>query len=174
VKSCPSILIKPSSATYLFMSELFDPRSSSEHLLEDSDCDPAKALPSTAPPVRRRSCPRVGPRPGKLIAISLALIAVFAILDILFRWRIFGKPERKSPSDELSHRSACSTYPEVCQRTAPFVFDSVYSLLKQWPSNYAPNGHSVVPATVAPNTLLYHAQKTHEEPKNPVFFAFDA
>ncbi|KAJ5159515.1 uncharacterized protein N7482_006519 [Penicillium canariense] len=99
---------------------------------------------------------------------------MFGILDILSRWRIFGKPERKSPSDELSHRSACSTYPEQCQKTAPFVFDSVYSLLKQWPSNYAPNGHSAVPATVAPNTLLYHAQMTHGEPKNPVFFAFDA
>jgi hypothetical protein len=156
------------------MSEILEPRSSGEHLLEDHDYDPAKALPSTTLPVRRRSCHRVGSRPGKLTAISLALIAVFAIFDFIFRWRIFGKPERKSPSDELSHRSVCSTYPEECQKTAPFVFDSVYSLLKQWPSNYAPNGHSVVPATVAPNTLLYHALKTHEEPKNPVFFAFDA
>jgi hypothetical protein len=154
------------------MSELLEPRSSSEHLLEDHDYDPAK--PSTVTPVRRRSCPRVGPRSGKLIAISLALCAVFAVLDIVLRRRTFGQPERKGPSDELSHRSVCATYPEECQKTAPFVFDSVYSLLKQWPSNYAPNGHSVVPATVAPNTLLYHAQKAHAEPKNPVFFAFDA
>jgi hypothetical protein len=156
------------------MSELFGPRPSTEHLLEDSDCDPANALSSTDPPVRKRCCSRVRPRLGKPIAISLIVIAVFAILDIFFNWRIFGKPERKSPSDELSHRSACSTYPMECQNTAPFVFDSVYSLLKQWPSNYAPNGHSVVPATVSPNTLLYHAKKTNEEPKNPVFFAVDA
>lgn len=156
------------------MPELFDCQSSSAHLLEDSDRELAENSPGTAPPARRRFRPRVGPRPGKPISISLALVAVFVILHIIFEWRIFWRSEHKGLSSELTHRSACSTYPEACQNTAPFVFDSVYSLLKQRPSSHAPNGHSVVFATVAPDTSLYHAQNTNEEPKNPVVLYFDA
>src|SRR5947207_2137546 len=58
----------------------------------------------------------------------------------------------------LKHRSACSAFPESCHLTAPFIFDSVHALLKQWPNTYASNGHSIVPAIVPTNVQLYHAQ----------------
>ncbi|KAJ6023702.1 hypothetical protein N7540_004499 [Penicillium herquei] len=114
------------------------------------------------------------PRPRKLLDVLFALAIVFTIHGIFSVWRLFRRPEHRKAVDELSHRLACSTYPEDCLKTAPFVFDSVYSLLKQWPNNYAPNGHSVIPATVAPNTLLYHARTAHGKLKSPTFFAFDA
>lgn len=112
----------------------------------------------------------------------LISIAIFASLTctVLPRWHSsaepesLGRPEHRHTSQDLDHRSACSTYPEDCQKTAPFVFDSVYSLLKQWPSSYAPNGHSVVPAKIPPNTLLYHVNPVHGIPEKSSFFAFDA
>lgn len=57
---------------------------------------------------------------------------------------------------------------------APFVFDSLHGLLKQWPNSYAPNGHSIVVGTVVPFTHLYHARRRPGLPDSLQFFAFDA
>ncbi|KAL0932833.1 uncharacterized protein CTRU02_211796 [Colletotrichum truncatum] len=63
---------------------------------------------------------------------------------------------------------------EVWDHVAPFIFDSVQGLLKQWPNSYAPNGHSVVAGTLEPATVLYHAKHGAGPPEKPTFFAFDA
>lgn len=151
------------------MSGFIEPRYSNEHLLEDHGHDPIKTVSHTTLPARSCLCHR----PGKIIT---SLLALAAFLTAIEGWRLFGQSEQKPASDELAHRSMCSTYPGDCEKVAPYVFDSIYSLLKQWPSSFAPNGHSVVPATVGPNTLLYHAKKTlgKPKPKDPTFFAFDA
>lgn len=137
----------------------------SKHLLEDHNYEPITAVQRTAPPASRLCL-----RYGKIVATFLALV----IFTLFQGWRIFAKPGHEKPSGEPSHRSACSTYPEDCHKIAPFVFDSVYSLLKQWPSSYAPNGHSVVPGRVPPNTLLYHAKESPGKLEVPTFLAFDA
>jgi len=63
-----------------------------------------------------------------------------------------------------------------CEITAPYIFDSVFGLLKQWKNLYAPNGHSVVVASIPPGTPLYHARPTSwtGTPKKPTFYALDA
>lgn len=63
---------------------------------------------------------------------------------------------------------------ELDNSTAPFVFNSLSSLLLQWPNSYHPNGHSIIPATIAPFSPLYHARKSAVvPPPSPEWFAFD-
>lgn len=112
-------------------------------------------------------------RSQRWITVLLTTTILLFMAFTLSAWNSVNKPE-PLPLKKTEHRSACSVYSRDCKMVAPFIFDSVYSLLKQWPSNYAPNGHSVVPATVAANTLLYHATGTHGAPEKPTFFAFDA
>ncbi|KAI0977169.1 hypothetical protein F4678DRAFT_4905 [Xylaria arbuscula] len=57
---------------------------------------------------------------------------------------------------------------------APFVFDELHSLLKQWPNTYGPNGHAIVVGTVAPFTQLFHGRHDSGLPESRQFFAFDA
>jgi hypothetical protein len=76
--------------------------------------------------------------------------------------------------DKWMRPSHCSYFVEDCETTASFIFDSVHSLLKQWPNTFAPNGHSIVTATVPPNTQLYHAKVWSGTPKKPTFFALNA
>lgn len=58
--------------------------------------------------------------------------------------------------------------------TASFVFNSLSSLLAVWPNTYHQNGHTIIPGTLAPFTLLYHARKdTTNPPPSPEWFAFD-
>jgi hypothetical protein len=111
-------------------------------------------------------------RSRRWITILLTIAILFSMTFTFSAWNSLEEPEHL-PLKKTEHRFACSVYSEDCEMTAPFIFDSIYSLLKQWPSNYAPNGHSVVPATVAANTLLYHARGTHGAPEKPTFFAFD-
>lgn len=101
-----------------------------------------------------------------------ALLVLLLMLMLLLANSSF--PSSSQRLENSRHRSACLDYPEDCRKTAPFVFDAVYSLLKQWPNTYAPNGHSIVAASVPPNTQLYHARPDGKLPKVPTFFAFDA
>ena len=78
------------------------------------------------------------------------------------------------PSSHSRHRTACIDYPEDCRKTAPFLFHSIFSLLKQWPNTYAPNGHSLVLTSIPAHTLLYHARPDEDPLKKPTFFALDA
>ncbi|EED81723.1 predicted protein [Postia placenta Mad-698-R] len=58
--------------------------------------------------------------------------------------------------------------------SAPFIFNSLSSLLVQWPNTYHGNGHTVIPGILEPYTLLYHARKdTASPPPSPEWFAFD-
>lgn len=58
--------------------------------------------------------------------------------------------------------------------TAPFVFNSLTSLLRQWPNTYHPNGHTIIPGVLKPYTTLYHARKDVSiPPPSPEWLAFD-
>ncbi|CCM03688.1 uncharacterized protein FIBRA_05832 [Fibroporia radiculosa] len=57
--------------------------------------------------------------------------------------------------------------------TAPFIFNSLASLLIQWPNTYHGNGHTIIPGIIKPYTLLYHARKDANLPPSPEWFAFD-
>ena len=76
-----------------------------------------------------------------------------------------------------AHRSGCELYPTDCITTAPFIFHTLHSLLKQWPNTYAGNGHSIVPARISPNTPLYHVKQWPQgipgRTTKPTFFSFD-
>ena len=103
------------------------------------------------------------------LGILLLTLFFYGIYDF---WRLDTKENKRE--DEWMRPSHCSYFVEDCETTASFVFDSVHSLLKQWPSTYAPNGHSIVTATVPPNTQLYHAKVWSGTPKKPTFFALNA
>jgi hypothetical protein len=104
------------------------------------------------------------------VAVTLALLPV---LYIAFG-RVLGRAKAIPAPDKSSRGSRCSEYPEDCETTASFVFDSVYSLAKQWPNTYAPNGHSIVPVTFPANIPLYHARQYEGTIRKPTWFAFDA
>lgn len=69
-----------------------------------------------------------------------------------------------------------STYrtEQVINSTAPFIFNSLSSLLQLWPNTYHQNGHTIIPGTLEPFTLLYHTRKDTNPPSSPEWFAFDA
>lgn len=60
-----------------------------------------------------------------------------------------------------------------CEATAPFIFDSIHSLTKQWPSTYAPNGHSIVTVVLPKGIPLYHTKRFMGEVKIPTWLSFD-
>ncbi|PCH38451.1 hypothetical protein WOLCODRAFT_136288 [Wolfiporia cocos MD-104 SS10] len=63
----------------------------------------------------------------------------------------------------------------VDNSTAPFIFNSLSSLLVQWPNTYHQNGHTIIPGFLEPFTLLYHARKdANVPPPSPEWFAFDS
>ena len=78
-----------------------------------------------------------------------------------------------STEQSPNQHSPCEEYPEDCSTNAPFIFDSLHSLLKQWPSSYGANGHSIVPVRLPPNTPLYHAKQWQGVPRKPTWFSFD-
>ena|SRR6266536_1010659 len=88
---------------------------------------------------------------------------------------VFYAIRRYESRDPLGsdNRSICAKYREECDSVAPFIFDSLHSLLKQWPNTYAPNGHTIVPVTLHSNTALYHAKQYSGKPKKPTWYAFD-
>ena len=104
-----------------------------------------------------------------LLAVSLA--TYFGSLAVLL-WQI-RSPSIKAVIEDPLHRSYCLDHAEDCDKTAPYIFDSVFSLLKQWPNSYAPNGHSLVAGIIPPNTQLFHAQCYSGTPKKPTYFALD-
>lgn len=102
------------------------------------------------------------------------LVGVSAVTLIFTAYVLFQSGEPPYAPEQFQHSSSCSNHPGDCRTTAPFIFDSVLSLLKQWPNTYASNGHSIVAASLPPNTQLYHARPDGTPPKVPTFFAFDA
>lgn len=56
--------------------------------------------------------------------------------------------------------------------SSPFIFNSLFGLLKQWPNTLHPNGHSIVPVTIAPQTMLYHARPDPGIPQSPDWLGF--
>ena len=105
------------------------------------------------------------------VLLGILILALFFYGIHGFRRLDTKEYERK---DKWMRPSHCSYFVEDCETTASFIFDSVYSLLKQWPSTFAPNGHSIVTATVPLNTQLYHAKVWSGTPKKPTFFALNA
>ncbi|CCM06031.1 uncharacterized protein FIBRA_08276 [Fibroporia radiculosa] len=57
--------------------------------------------------------------------------------------------------------------------TAPFIFNSLSSLLSQWPNTYHGNGHTIIPGVIDPYTLLYHARNSADLPPSSEWLAFD-
>ncbi|TFY69901.1 hypothetical protein EVJ58_g137 [Rhodofomes roseus] len=57
--------------------------------------------------------------------------------------------------------------------SAPFIFNALSGLLQQWPNTYHWNGHTIVPGTLEPFTLLYHARRDPDIPDAEEWFAFD-
>lgn len=57
--------------------------------------------------------------------------------------------------------------------SSPFIFNSLLGVLKQWPNTLHPNGHAIIPVTISPYTLLYHARTdTQNPPPSPEWFGF--
>lgn len=122
---------------------------------------------------KREGCPLTGLRYAQQNGSRYHVTVIIATAFSLLLLAAFMLTRTQSPAQEVQHRLACSTYRGDCETTAPFIFDTVHSLLKQWPNTYGPNGHSIVAATVPLNTQLYHARPDGKPPKVPTFFAFD-
>ncbi|KAJ6488623.1 hypothetical protein C8R47DRAFT_1126322 [Mycena vitilis] len=64
--------------------------------------------------------------------------------------------------------------PGLDESTAPFLFNSLSGLLTQWPNTIHGTGHSIIPGTLHPYTLLYHARRDSLlPPPSPEWLAFD-
>ncbi|KAF5854068.1 hypothetical protein GGP41_006844 [Bipolaris sorokiniana] len=122
----------------------------------------------------RESFPLTGRRQARQNGLRYRVAVMIATASLLLLLTASTLTRTQSPARDVQHRLACSTHKEDCETTAPFIFDTVHSLLKQWPNTYGPNGHSIVAATVPLNTQLYHARPDGKPPKVPTFFAFDA
>ncbi|KAF9244467.1 hypothetical protein BU15DRAFT_31210, partial [Melanogaster broomeanus] len=57
--------------------------------------------------------------------------------------------------------------------TGHLVFETVNSLLQEWPNTRLRNGHTIVPGTIPEGTLLYHATIRNELPPGPEWTGFD-
>ncbi|KIO22403.1 hypothetical protein M407DRAFT_216435 [Tulasnella calospora MUT 4182] len=58
--------------------------------------------------------------------------------------------------------------------TGHLIFNSINGLLNHWQNAYYRNGHSIVPATIAPGTLLYHGRRQADAPPDtPEWVSFD-
>ncbi|KAJ3503502.1 hypothetical protein NMY22_g18230 [Coprinellus aureogranulatus] len=57
--------------------------------------------------------------------------------------------------------------------THNYIFDTVASLLQQWPNTRHRNGHTLIPATIPAGTLLYHGTTRHTIPSTPEWVALD-
>ncbi|KAG8213370.1 hypothetical protein J3R82DRAFT_11861 [Butyriboletus roseoflavus] len=57
--------------------------------------------------------------------------------------------------------------------TDQLVFETVYSLLQQWPNTRMRNGHNIVPGSIPKGTLLYHGTNRKELPPGPDWVATD-
>ncbi|KAI0513224.1 hypothetical protein F5B22DRAFT_612738 [Xylaria bambusicola] len=104
--------------------------------------------------------------------IALFIIVIFVVValirfdSVLPSFLFAPGPESLSPPTNIT--------PTSYHDAAPFVFDSLHGLLKQWPNSYAPNGHSIVVGTVPPHTQLFHGKHGPGLPDKLPFFAFDA
>lgn len=141
----------------------------------DNTMQPNSPLPYRLSDEGQENYPLNGSRQGRQKTlpdcIKPTMIAPAIFMSLLV---IYGLTRTQPPARGVPHRLACSIHKEDCETTAPFIFDTVYSLLKQWPNTYGPNGHSIVAATIPLNTQLYHARPDGKPPKVPTFFAFDA
>ncbi|KAL0945489.1 hypothetical protein HGRIS_000975 [Hohenbuehelia grisea] len=57
--------------------------------------------------------------------------------------------------------------------TGQYIFDGIASLMQRWTHTRYRNGHSIVPGTIAPNTLLYHGRRDNKIPDVPDWVATD-
>ncbi|KAH7924173.1 hypothetical protein BV22DRAFT_1130017 [Leucogyrophana mollusca] len=64
--------------------------------------------------------------------------------------------------------------PPSANATGHLIFETVSSLLQHWPNTRYRNGHTIVPATVPPGTLLYHGTFQSVVPAVPEWVATDA
>ncbi|KAI5995278.1 hypothetical protein F5J12DRAFT_922472 [Pisolithus orientalis] len=64
-------------------------------------------------------------------------------------------------------------HPPSVNSTHHLIFETVGSLLQQWPNTRMRNGHNIVPGTVPTGTLLYHGTWHPELPPGPDWTAFD-
>lgn len=108
------------------------------------------------------------------IAISVVFIVLILLSDYNYR---NTSAFIALDSSTRAHQSGCELYPTDCDTTAPFIFNALHSLLKQWPNTYAGNGHSIVPARVPSNIPLYHVKQWPQgipgRMSKPTFFGFD-
>ncbi|KAJ8071149.1 hypothetical protein OCU04_001489 [Sclerotinia nivalis] len=107
----------------------------------------------------------------RITASAIAFLGLYLI--VLANTRQQAPPLEAFPDTALRD-SRCLDFPADCEETAPFIFNSVYSLAKQWPNTYAPNGHTIVPVTFPRHIPLYHAKQFEGPLKKPTWFAFDA
>ncbi|THU84212.1 hypothetical protein K435DRAFT_843773 [Dendrothele bispora CBS 962.96] len=57
--------------------------------------------------------------------------------------------------------------------TGHLVFETVNSLLQEWPNTRYRHGHNLIPGTVPPGTLLYHGRSNNKLPTTPEWLATD-
>jgi len=121
----------------------------------------------------RRNCRYSTGRSLWFLTMSCASVLCVVGIALLTIWQVKTSSGGGIVEDS-DHRSTCERHAEDCRSNAPYIFDSTFSLLKQWPNSFSPNGHSLVAGIVPPNTRLYHAQRYPGAPHKPTYFAFDA
>ncbi|KAF9449769.1 hypothetical protein P691DRAFT_702678 [Macrolepiota fuliginosa MF-IS2] len=104
---------------------------------------------------------------GAFLLLSLATLTYQA-----FGAQIPLHAEPRYPLATLNATWNFDSQPPV-NATGHLTFLSVASLLQHWPNTLYRNGHTLVPGTIPPGTLLYHGTPVHEIPSGPNWVATD-
>ncbi|KAJ7641340.1 hypothetical protein FB45DRAFT_825512 [Roridomyces roridus] len=95
--------------------------------------------------------------------MSLFLVLVLLSLEI---WAIPQTPLSITQEWDLNT-------PPNSNSTGHLVFDTASSLLQHWPNTRYHSGHTIVPGTIPPGTLLYHGRGNRYTPTASEWVAFD-
>ncbi len=156
------------------MQRAFDETSGGiDNLRTDTDGATTQSTPNQSPKSSKRDRAWFDLQPWRRRAwgVLWGILLLWGVSCWIHNLPLHAKAQARD--DKRMYPSSCSYFVDDCETAASFIFDSVNSLLKQWPSTFAPNGHSIVTATVPPNTQLYHAKVWSGAPQKPTFFAFN-
>jgi len=116
-------------------------------------CEEDKSFPFESVPKTQQRTSRSRWQICFINVLLAVLLPVLAYATQLSSHTQYGDPR---------HRSAYIGNPEDYSANVPFIFDSVHSLLKEWPNTYSSNGHFIMIGSVLLNTLLYHTRPNNE------------
>ncbi|KIO17398.1 hypothetical protein M407DRAFT_228415 [Tulasnella calospora MUT 4182] len=105
----------------------------------------------------------------------MRILSVFSTFSTALVVRSQTQVHLRTPGSDLSDETAGEwSTPPLSYETGWWIFHSVSGLMRHWPNILYRNGHSIIPGTIAPGTLLYHGRpESSRPPPGPEWVSFD-